>query len=67
MPNFGYATEKSIKELNETLKENNRLTSEQNKKMLKYTRWLIGLTIIIAILTGVLVLDFILRTLSSLL
>ena len=49
------ATDASIKELNETIKENNRLTSEQNEKILKYTRWLFLLTIAITALTTVLV------------
>jgi len=31
-------TMKLIKELNETIKENNKVTSEQNEKMVKYTR-----------------------------
>ena len=56
-------TMKLLKELNETIKENNKVTSEQNEKMVNYTRWLFILTIAIGViaaiqLTTVLVLSF---------
>lgn len=57
---FG-STVRAIQELEKALEENNRLTSEQNEKMLKYTWWLIALTIIIAVLTFVMVCDVIFR------
>lgn len=34
-----------LKKLQETIEKNNELTSEQNEKMVAYTKWLFGLTI----------------------
>jgi len=46
-------TMKLVKELNDTIKENNKVTSEQNEKMVKYTRWLFILTIVIGVIAAV--------------
>jgi hypothetical protein len=43
----------AIKELTETINRNNEVTAEQNKKMVKYNRWLVGLTIGIGIIAVV--------------
>ena len=45
------ATDQLVKELNETIKENSKLTSEQNEKMMDYTLWLLFLTIAITAMT----------------
>jgi hypothetical protein len=48
--NFGAASDKSLKELNETIKENSKVTSEQNEKLVNYTRWLFVLTIALGVI-----------------
>jgi len=50
MYNFGAASDESVKQLNETIKENNKITAEQNEKLVKYTRWLILLTIALGVI-----------------
>ena len=37
-------------DLNKTIKENNKLTADQNKKLVRYTRWILLLTIAIGVI-----------------
>ncbi len=39
-----------LEKLNKTIEKNNELTSDQNDKMVKYTRWLLFLTIAIGVI-----------------
>ena len=50
MYNFGAASDESVKQLNETIKENSKITAEQNEKLVKYTRWLFILTIALGVI-----------------
>jgi uncharacterized membrane protein YukC len=40
-----------LEKLNQTIKENNDITAKQNTLMVRYTKWLVWLTIIIGIAT----------------
>lgn len=42
--------EKLLEELNCAIKENNGVTSKHNWLLVKYTRWLVGLTIAIGVI-----------------
>lgn len=46
-------TEMTLHQLIETIQENNRLTEEQNRQMVRYTKGLFWLTVAIGILTAV--------------
>ena len=41
---------KLLEELNETIKTNNDIASKQNESLLRYTKWLYGLTVGIGII-----------------
>jgi len=45
-------TEITLIKLIETIEKNNMITSRQNELLLCYTRWLVGLTIAVGLLTG---------------
>jgi hypothetical protein len=44
-------TEINLTKLTETIEKNNTITNRQNGLLLCYTRWLVGLTIAIGLLT----------------
>lgn len=44
-------TERTLTKLIETIENNNTITNRQNGLLLNYTRWLVGLTIAIGLLT----------------
>ena len=39
-----------IEKLNKTIEKNNNLTSDQNDKLVRYTRWILFLTIAIGVI-----------------
>jgi hypothetical protein len=44
-------TEITLTKLIETIENNNKITNRQNELLLRYTGWLVGLTIAIGLLT----------------
>ena len=53
--------EKLLSDLLSTIKKNNEVTTEQNNRLSRYTKWLIALTIAIAVLTAVMVVLMVLQ------
>ncbi len=43
-------TERALTKLIETIERNNTITNRQNVLLIRYTRWLVGLTIVIGLL-----------------
>lgn len=58
--------EKLLSDLLSTMKKNNDVTTEQNDRLSKYTKWLVTLTIVIAILTSLMVILMLLQLNNSL-
>ena len=48
-------TDKLLSNLLATIEKNNEITNDQNNKLSKYTKWLVRLTIAIAVLTAAMV------------
>ena len=53
--------EKLLSDLLSTIKKNNEVTTEQNNRLSRYTKWLVALTIAIAVLTTVMVVLMVLQ------
>lgn len=53
--------EKLLSDLLSTIKKNNEVTTEQNIRLSRYTKWLFALTIVIAALTLVMVVLMVLQ------
>ncbi|MDD5195084.1 MAG: hypothetical protein PHQ96_05375 [Candidatus Omnitrophica bacterium] len=45
-------TEIALTKLTTTIEDNNKITTRQNELLLRYTRWLIGLTVVMGLLTA---------------